>query len=142
MISDSKLIDLFSPLRFDRYKLRHHLNPGLKTIKPSKERFNSAMDLEAIRKLYGIPKECHDSVCQKMDSETRDLAMPKDVSDTYRTPKTKYGYRLHEDEYLPSTGCTCSISDDCQHKPEGQLDCRSLAPEPKEPGIRTGIQSG
>jgi hypothetical protein len=100
------------------------------------------MDLEAIAKLYGIPKKCHDSANQKMDPMTRGLAVPDDVFDMYQTPKLKHGYRLHEGKLFPSAGCQCPISEQCNHKPEGQLDCRSLAPEPKDPSNQTGLKSG
>jgi hypothetical protein len=100
------------------------------------------MDLEAIAKLYGIPKKCHDSAYEKMDSMTRGLAQPENVFDTYRTPDTKYNYRTHEGKSLPSIGCQCPISEKCHHKPRGQLDCRSLAPTPRDPANKKSIKSG
>jgi hypothetical protein len=100
------------------------------------------MDLEAIAKIYGIPKRCHDSAYQKMDSMTRGLAMPEDVFNTHRTLMPKHGYRFHEGKLLPSLECKCPVSEECNHKPEGQLDCRSLAPEPKDPSNQTGLKSG
>ena len=100
------------------------------------------MDLEAIARVYGIPEKCHDSAYQKMDSMTRGLAVPKDVFDTYRTPMPKFGYRVHQGKLLPSAECQCPISEKCKHKPEGQFDCRSLAPEPKDASNKTGLKSG
>ena len=100
------------------------------------------LSLAGVRAIYGIPDKCHRSAYDNMDDETRELARPKRIADVFRTPKPKYGYRVHEGSQLPTEECTCSVSHHCPHKPQGELDCRSLAPDPKKSRSTLNINSG
>lgn len=89
-----------------------------------------------------IPAEAHNSAYSYMKPDAQVLARPQRISDTYRIPKTKYGYRKHGDVSLPKETCGCCNSENCMDKPKGQLDCRSLAPEPKTSRSSSGYKSG
>jgi hypothetical protein len=100
------------------------------------------LDIAGIRAIYGIPDRCHSSAYDQMDKQTRSLAKPNRTSDTHKIPKTKYAYRRLGRRRLPTKDCTCSISRNCIHKPQGELDCRSLAPNPRESAGGFKITSG
>lgn len=51
-----------------------------------------------------------------------------------RIPKRKKPWGETEDgEVIPSPNCQCAVRNNCPHIPQGRIDCRTYAPQPKGP---------